>query len=100
MGRSNRPKGSKTRQDEPEELSLVVARLGVRRSENKRGVEYTVQTSVGANAEDDKTWICPNCHLEISKGLSHLVAWDTVRGVDTRRHFHTACWKSYQGVLH
>jgi len=100
MGRSNRPKGSKPRQDEPEELGLVVARLGVRRSELKRGVEYTVQTTVGANAEADKTWICPNCHLEISKGLSHLVAWDTVRGVETRRHFHNACWKSYQGVLH
>ena len=100
MGRSNRPKGAKPRQEEPEELNLAVVRLGVRRSEIKRGVEYTVQATIGANAEEDKTWICPHCHLDISKGLSHLVAWDSVRGVETRRHFHSACWKSYQGVLH
>lgn len=100
MGRPNRPKRGQPQRVEPEELNLSLVRMGVRKTEIKRGVEYTVQTSVGANAEEDKTWVCPNCHLDISKGLSHVVAWDSVRGVDTRRHFHTACWKSYQGVLH
>jgi hypothetical protein len=28
-----------------------------------------------------------------------VVAWDAVRGVDTRRHFHTACFNSFQGPL-
>jgi hypothetical protein len=28
-----------------------------------------------------------------------LVAFDAVRGVETRRHFHSACWSAYQGVL-
>ena len=98
MPRHNRPRGSK-RNHEPEELNLSAARLGIRRTEVKRGVEYTTQTSVGANADDAKTWVCPHCHLQIAKGVSHIVAWDSVRGVETRRHFHNACWKSFQGPL-
>lgn len=99
MGRSNRPRRSKPREVEVEDLNLAAVRMGIRRSEIKRDIEYTTQTSIGANAENGKTWVCPHCHLEISKGLSHIVAWDTVRGVETRRHFHTACWKSFQGPL-
>jgi len=94
-GRSRRTK----RSGEHEELDLSVVRMGIRRTELKRGVEYTTQTSIGANAEEDKSWVCPYCHLQISKGLSHLVAWDSIRGVETRRHFHNACWKSFQGPL-
>jgi hypothetical protein len=37
--------------------------------------------------------------MQITKGISHIVAWDSVRGVETRRHFHNACWKSFQGPL-
>lgn len=99
MPRSNRPRGGKTRSDDIEALDLNVLRLGLRRTEIKRGVEYTTQTSVGANADDGKTWVCPHCNLQITKGLSHIVAWDEIRGVDTRRHFHNACWKSFQGPL-
>lgn len=98
MPRNNRPRGFK-KQQEPEDLNLSLARMGVRRNEIKRGVEYTTQTSVGANADEDKSWVCPHCHLQITKGVSHIVAWDAVRGVDTRRHFHNACWKSFQGPL-
>ncbi|WP_296629994.1 hypothetical protein [Rhodoluna sp.] len=97
MPRSNRPKRSK--KEEPEELDFSTVRFGFRRTEIKRGVEYTTQTTVGANAEDDKVWVCPHCHLQIAKGVSHIVAWDEVRGVETRRHFHNACWKSFQGPL-
>jgi hypothetical protein len=99
MGRSNRPRNSKKHSDEPEELDLNLTRMGVRRVEIKRGVAYVTQTSIGAFADEGKTWICPNCNLQISKGLSHTVAWDEVRGVETRRHFHNACWKSFQGQL-
>ena len=99
MPRSNRPKRSKPRIDEVADLDLNTVRLGLRRSEIKRGFEYTTQTSIGANADDGKTWVCPHCHLQITKGISHIVAWDEIRGVDTRRHFHTACWKSFQGPL-
>jgi hypothetical protein len=96
--RNNRPKRFNNR-EVPEELDFSLLRMGIRRTEIKRGIEYTTQTSVGANADDDKSWVCPHCNLQISKGLSHIVAWDSVRGVETRRHFHTACWKSFQGQL-
>lgn len=99
MPRSNRPRRAKGRPEEPLDLAAAVAKMGIRRSEIKRDVEYVTQTSIGANAEDGKSWVCPHCHLQISKGLSHIVAWDAVRGVDTRRHFHSACWKSFQGPL-
>ncbi len=97
MPRSNRPKRSK--KEEPEELDFSTIKFGIRRTEIKRGVEYTTQTSVGANAGDDKVWVCPHCNLQIAKGVSHIVAWDEIRGVDTRRHFHNSCWKSFQGPL-
>lgn len=100
MPRSNRPRrGRKNESQEPEPLDLGRTRLGIPRSVVKRGVEYTVQTSTGANAEEDKTWTCPHCHLVINRGVSHTVAWDTVRGAETRRHFHNHCWTSFQGPL-
>lgn len=98
MPRSNRPKRSKGSQ-EHEELNLDRVRSGIRRTETKRGVTYVVQASTGRNAEEDKTWICPHCHITISIGQSHLVVWDEIRGLDTRRHFHTACWSKFQGTL-
>lgn len=97
MPRSNRPKRSK--REEPEEINLGSVRFGSRRTEIKRGVPYTVQPTAGRNAEEDKSWVCPNCSLTISPGTNHLVAWDEVRGVDTRRHFHTTCWSKFQGTL-
>jgi len=98
MARSNRPKRSKGNH-EHEELNLDRVRSGVKRSEIKRGVTYVVQASTGRNAEEDKTWVCPHCNLSISIGISHLVVWDEVRGLDTRRHFHTTCWAKFQGSL-
>ena len=82
-----------------EPLDLDRVRIGVKRTEIKRGVEYSVQTSSGQSAEEDKSWVCPHCNLAISKGQSHTVAWDSVRGVETRRHFHNSCWKAFQGPL-
>lgn len=98
MPRSNRPKRSKAN-PEHEELNLDRVRSGAKRTEVKRGVTYVVQSSTGRNAEEDKTWVCPNCHLNISIGQSHLVVWDEVRGLETRRHFHTTCWAKFQGSL-
>ena len=99
MPRSNRPRGAKRQSEEPAELNLDVLRTGIKRTEIRRGVEYQVQSTIGANADQDKLWICPHCHGEITKGIAHTVAWDAVRGVGTRRHFHNACWKSFQGPL-
>jgi hypothetical protein len=61
--------------------------------------QYPSQTTSGQNAEEDKSWVCPHCNLAISKGQNHTVAWDSVRGVETRRHFHNSCWKAFQGPL-
>lgn len=114
MGRSNRQKSEKARSVavrgararskrelpiEHPELDVAKARMGFLRTETKRGVEYSVQPTAGVNAEQDKTWICPHCSLQITRGTAHLVAWDAVRGVETRRHFHSNCWKAFQGPL-
>lgn len=97
MPRSNRPKRS--RQEVTPELNLDAVRAGIKRIEFKNGVEYNVQTTTGARADDDKSWVCPHCNLTINKGTAHTVAWDAHRDVSTRRHFHNACWKSFQGKL-
>ena len=80
-------------------MNLDLVRMGIRRSVVKKDTEYTVQTTTGANADDTKVWLCPHCNLQISKGTSHTVAWDTVRGLQTRRHFHNHCWNAFQGPL-
>lgn len=72
---------------------------GIRRTEFKRGVEYTVQSTSGKSEDADKVWICPHCNQTIQRGIAHVVAWDAHRGLDTRRHFHSACWKAWQGTL-
>jgi hypothetical protein len=63
------------------------------------GVEFQVQQSSGANAEEGKSWKCPVCQIDIEQGLAHTVAWDLHRGVETRRHFHKHCWKLFDGML-
>lgn len=98
MPRSNRPKKSKRPQEEPE-LNLDLVRRGTKRIEIKRGDEYYVQPTSGQNAEDGKSWVCPNCNTSISKGTPHLVAWPVERDVELRRHFHTNCWSSFTGVI-
>lgn len=98
MPRSNRPKNSKKQQDEPE-LNLDLARRGNKRIETKRGEDYYVQPTNGQNAEEGKTWVCPNCNKVISKGTSHLVAWPVERSIELRRHFHNNCWAGFTGVI-
>lgn len=98
MPRNNRSRRAKGN-SEPEELNLNVLRQGLRHTEFKRGVEHTVQSTSGRSEDGEKSWICPHCNLTISQGIAHTVAWDAHRGLDTRRHFHNACWKAWQGSL-
>jgi hypothetical protein len=97
MPRSNRPRRSKSRSEEQPEISRSVL-FGARRTEVKRGIEYTVQSHSGSSLDDDKSWKCPYCRLLINRGTSHMVAWDE-RGSGVRRHFHTSCWTKFQGPL-
>jgi hypothetical protein len=99
MPRSNRPKKTRKQLEEPAELNLDLARRGTKRIETRRGEDYAVQPTTGQNAEEGKTWICPNCHKTIAKGTPHLVAWPVERSVDLRRHFHTNCWAGFTGVI-
>lgn len=94
-------RGKKRRQPEAriEELDLNRVRLSLPKTEIKRGVEYQVQQSAGRGAEEGKVWTCPVCAITIEPGLTHTVAWDLHRGVQTRRHFHNHCWKLFDGML-
>jgi hypothetical protein len=101
MPRNNRTarSGRKAKPIEVEEdLKLDQVRSSLRRTVTRRGVEYVVQ-NVSGNSDVDKTWICPHCNVDIKTGTAHVVAWDAIRGVDTRRHFHTQCFNSFQGPL-
>jgi len=99
MPRSNHSRGSKGKRPEHEEIDMDAVRRGTRRTEIKRGIEYIVLTTVGANAEDGKTWICPQCPVVIQKGTNHTVAWVNDGNTENRRHFHNHCWKTFQGSL-
>jgi hypothetical protein len=98
MPRSNRPKRSRQGKAEEPELNRGVL-YGVKRTEIKRGIEFTVQTHSGSSSEESKAWTCPYCNQRIALGTGHIVAWDEHRGSDGRRHFHTECWKKFQGPL-
>lgn len=98
MPRSNRPRRSKGKREE-DHLDLTGARLGFKRTEVKRGVVYSVQSTPGNHEDSNKSWTCPHCFIAIRVGTAHIVAWDEARGVDGRRHFHTGCWSKFQGPL-
>lgn len=70
---------------------------GWKRTEIRRGTEWTVQPVTGAQAQ--KAYTCPGCGRQIGEGVAHVVAWraDGVLGAEAdlaaRRHWHTACWR-------
>jgi len=70
---------------------------GWKRSETRRGSEWTVQPVSAAQAQKD--YLCPGCGRRIEAGAAHLVVWraDGVLGdaadLAARRHWHTHCWR-------
>jgi hypothetical protein len=68
-----------------------------KRSEVRRGVEWTVQPVSAVQAQKD--YICPGCGRTVDSGTAHLVVWraDGVLGdaadLAARRHWHTHCWR-------
>lgn len=103
MSRSNksrrqnsRGRGSKRDADwEPLDLNRIQG--GMRRSEVKRGREYTVQPIRAERAV--KVYICPGCSDEIPLGTAHVAVWqaDSILGDNAaladRRHWHNHCWR-------
>ncbi|WP_405375853.1 MULTISPECIES: hypothetical protein [unclassified Microbacterium] len=90
MPRSNR------RRPEPADDSLDRLLSGWKRSETRRGGEWTVQPISAAQAR--KAYVCPGCARTIPVGTAHVVVWraDGVMGdaadLAARRHWHRACW--------
>jgi hypothetical protein len=70
---------------------------GWKRSETRRGAEWTVQPVSASKAV--KAYTCPGCGRTIAAGTAHVVAWraDGVLGdaadLANRRHWHTHCWR-------
>lgn len=70
---------------------------GFKRTEVRRGVEWSVQPVSAASAQ--KAYTCPGCGQLIEPGTAHVVTWraDGVLGdaadLAARRHWHTHCWR-------
>ncbi|MDA0217596.1 MAG: hypothetical protein O3A12_04655 [Actinobacteria bacterium] len=52
---------------------------------------YCVRRITGSSST--KPYRCPGCDQMIPMATPHLVAW-LEHDVETRRHWHTPCWKS------
>lgn len=93
MPRSRRRAPS--RPDPDDSLERLIA--GWKRSETRRGAEWTVQPVSAAQAL--KEYLCPGCGNTIQPGTAHVVTWraDGVLGdaadLAARRHWHTHCWR-------
>ncbi|MEL5990304.1 hypothetical protein ACOKGD_06515 [Microbacterium phosphatis] len=92
------PRSHRRRPEGPGDDSLDRLIAGWRRTETRRGREFSVQPVSGARAE--KTYTCPGCGGTIDIGVPHLVVWreDGVLGaaadLAARRHWHTHCWRT------
>ncbi|WP_298036606.1 hypothetical protein [uncultured Microbacterium sp.] len=92
MGRANRRRPERSSSDESFDRLLA----GWKRTEARRGHEWTVQPVSAQRAVKDYT--CPGCRGTVRSGSAHLVVWraDGVLGdaadLEARRHWHTHCW--------
>jgi hypothetical protein len=90
------PRSNRRRPEAPDD-SLDRLLSGWKRTEERRGVEWSVQPISASRAQ--KTYICPGCSRTIAASVAHLVVWraDGVLGdaadLSARRHWHTGCWR-------
>jgi hypothetical protein len=93
MARSRRRRP--TRPDADDSLDRLLASW--KRTETRRGIEWTVQPIAAPQAL--KAYVCPGCARQVEPGTAHLVVWraDGVLGdaadLAARRHWHTHCWR-------
>ncbi|AVL97060.1 MULTISPECIES: hypothetical protein [Microbacterium] len=93
MPRSRRRPSARPEGDDSFERLLA----GWKRTEVRRGVEWTVQPVSALQAQ--KAYVCPGCGRSVEPGTAHLVAWraDGVLGdaaaLADRRHWHNHCWR-------
>jgi hypothetical protein len=91
------PRSNRRRSEEPDDEALDRLLSGWKRTETRRGVDWTVQPVSAAQAL--KSYLCPGCGRAVAPGTAHLVVWraDGVLGdqadLSGRRHWHTHCWR-------
>jgi hypothetical protein len=91
------PRSNRRRRESGADASFERLVAGWKRTEMRRGVEWTVQPISAAQAQ--KPYTCPGCGRTIESGVAHVVAWraDGVLGeqadLAARRHWHSHCWK-------
>lgn len=92
------PRSHRRRPDGPSDddsFSRLLA--GWKRTEVRRGAEWTIQPVSAAQAV--KAYACPGCGRSIPPSTAHIVAWraDGVLGdsadLAARRHWHESCWR-------
>ncbi|OSO97891.1 hypothetical protein [Microbacterium sp. LEMMJ01] len=70
---------------------------GWKRTEVRRGVEWTVQPVSAVQAQ--KAYVCPGCGRSVDPGTAQLCAWRAygilgeAAALADRRHWHTPCWR-------
>ncbi|MFC6324680.1 hypothetical protein ACFQZV_08550 [Microbacterium koreense] len=91
------PRSHKRRPQRPGDDSFDRLLAGWKRTESRRGADWTVQPVSAAQAVKDYT--CPGCGRVVATGTAHIVAWraDGVLGdsadLAARRHWHEHCWR-------
>jgi hypothetical protein len=96
--RSNRSRRGRPVSRDDEETGLDRMLSGWKRTESRRGREFTVQPISATSAQ--KEYVCPGCGGTIDAGVAHVVVWraDGVLGdaadLAARRHWHDHCWRT------
>lgn len=91
------PRSHRRRDDRSSSDSFDRLLAGWKRTETRRGAEWTVQPVSASQAQ--KSYACPGCGRTVAPGVAHLVVWraDGVLGdaadLAARRHWHEACWR-------
>jgi hypothetical protein len=91
------PRSNRRRSEEPDDEALDRLLSGWKRTETRRGSDWTVQPVSAAQAL--KSYVCPGCGRAVAPGTAHVVVWraDGVLGdqadLSGRRHWHTHCWR-------
>lgn len=89
MPRSNRPRRSRSRPPAPTGPPRVVVE-----EVDYAGVRWAVRRVRGG--EPDRSYRCPGCQHDVPGSAAHVVVWprEAMRGLENRRHWHTACWSA------
>jgi hypothetical protein len=91
------PRSRRRRPGTPADDSFDRLLAGWKRSETRRGTDWTVQPVAAGRGQ--KAYTCPGCGGTINPGAAHVVVWraDGVLGdaadLAARRHWHTHCWR-------